>query len=71
MYQKCSMCGAFTDDGAHICSGWACLNCLDKLDDVRAALGERSSVDRRETRPSLRGRAPQAPAANAATHDKA
>lgn len=70
MYQKCSMCGAFTDDGAYILSGWACLDCLDKLYEVRAALGERSEFDRRENRPSLRGRAPQAPAANAATHER-
>lgn len=58
MYQKCSMCGAFTDDGAHILSGWACLDCLDKLDEVRAALGERSSVDRRETRPRFARESP-------------
>ena len=58
MYQKCSMCGAFTDDGAHILSGWACLDCLDKLDEGRAALGERSSVDRRETRPRIARESP-------------
>lgn len=58
MYQKCSMCGAITDDGAYILSGWACLDCLDKLDDVRAALGERSEFDRRENRTRFASESP-------------
>ena len=58
MYQKWSMWGAFTEDVAHILNGWACLDCLDKLDEVRAALGERSSVDRRETRPRFARKSP-------------
>lgn len=33
-YQKCSICGTLSDDGAHINEcGWICLKCLDNIYD--------------------------------------